>query len=315
MNIIQFPEDGTGNIEDIMSPIYEQFHMYKDELIYLSLGGKINERVLHYKEPTGVSELKTNSFYQMIPSFLHNDSIQRELILNENEKDSPFKCLCIILDRFSPKELEKNIEMIKHYSCIHDLSNVNIFIVNIYDRERDISFLESWLTSFCNKLDYNGIGSNHFMLCNYVKFKSLLENDYENSITNTIQRVLKSINYSKSHYEWFGYTKSLNYLLYDFVYLYEGLDEMGYSELSMFMIQLLKQSQSCLSKEISRNKQIYHCDWRKMNNSLFSKSIEKTKYIIPVTSIISDLVFETTLNKEFMSNLFCYSLYDLISST
>jgi hypothetical protein len=313
MNIIQFPEDGSGIIEDIMSPIYDQLEMYKDELIYISLGGKINERVLHYKEKNGVSELKTNSFYQMVPSFVHNDSIQREVILNE--KDRQFKCLCIIIESFSSKELENNVELIQHYSCVHDLSNMNVFLVNIYSshdlihkKERDISFLEGLLTSFCDKLDYNGIGSNHFMLCNYVKFKSPLENDYEKAITTTVKRVLQSRNYNKSHYEWFGYNKSLNYLLYDFVYLYEEMSEMSYSDLSMFMIQLQKQSPQSFSKEICRNKQIYYCDWKKMNNSLFSKSIEKTKYIIPFTSIVYNG------NGEVTNNLFCYNLHDIMVS-
>ena len=313
MNIIQFPQDGCGIIEDIMSPIYAQLEMYKDELIYLSLGGKINERALHYKEKNGVSELKTNSFYQMVPSFVHNDSIQRELILNE--KDRQFKCLCIIIDSFSSKELENNVELIQHYSCVHDLSNMNVFLVNIYSshdlihkKERDISFLEELLTSFCDKLDYNGIGSNHFMLCNYVKFKSPVENDYEKAITSTVKRVLQSRNYNKSHYEWFGYNKSLNYLLYDFVYLYEEMSEMNYSDLSMFMIQLQKQSPQSFSKEICRNKQIYYCDWKKMNNSLFSKSIEKTKYIIPFTSMVYNG------NGEVTNNLFCYNLHDIMMS-
>jgi len=317
MNIIQFPEHGTGrDIEDIMSPIYDQLDIYKDELIYLSLGGKINERVLHCKEKNGVSELKTNSFYQMFPSFLHNGSIQRELILNE--KDRPFKCLCIIIDSFSSKELEKNVEVIQYYSRLHDLSNMNIFLVNIYNRhhdlihkkERDISFLEEWLTSFCDKLHCNGVGSNHFMLCNYVKFKSLVENDYEKEIVNTIKRVLQSRNYNKSHYEWFGYNKSLNYLLYDFVYLYEEMSEMNYSELSMFMIQLVKQSPQSFSKEIcNRDKQIYYCDWEKMNNTLFSKSIEKTKYIIPFTSIVYNG------NGHATNNLFCYNLHNIMMSS
>ena len=313
MNIIQFPEDGSGIIEDIMSPIYDQLEMYKDELIYISLGGKINERVLHYKEKNGVSELKTNSFYQMVPSFVHNDSIQREVILNE--KDRQFKCLCIIIESFSSKELENNVELIQHYSCVHDLSNMNVFLVNIYSshdlihkKERDISFLEGLLTSFCDKLEYNGIGSNHYMLCNYVKFKSPLENDYEKAITTTVKRVLQSRNYNKSHYEWFGYNKSLNYLLYDFVYLYEEMSEMSYSDLSMFMIQLQKQSPQSFSKEICRNKQIYYCDWKKMNNSLFSKSIEKTKYIIPFTSIVYNG------NGEVTNNLFCYNLHDIMVS-
>ena len=314
MNIIQFPEDGTGNIEDIMKPIYDQLQFYKDELIYLSLGGKINERILHYKEINGISELKTNSFYQMFPSFLHNDSVQRELILNHKERQ--YKSLCIIVDFFSSKELEKNIEVIQHYSCIHDLSNMNIFLINIHNthdlihkKERDILFLEAWLTSFCDKLHDNGVGSNHFMLCNYVKFKSLVENDYEKCIRTTIQRILRNRNYNKSHYEWFGYNKSLNYLLYDFVYLYEEINEQNYSELSMFMIQLLKQSQCSLSKEVCKNKQIYQCDLKKMNNGLFSKSMEKTKYIIPFTSIIYN-----GNNEDTSHNMFSYSLYEIMVS-
>ena len=311
ITIIQFPEDGTDNMEDIMSPIYDQIPFYKDELIYVSLGGKINERVIHYKEMSGTGQLNTNSFYQMFPSFLHNDSIQRELILNQ--QNAQYKSLCIIVDFFSSKELEKNIELIQKYSCIHDLSNMNIFIVNIHNtydlihkKERDMNFLERWLNLFCEKLNCNGVGSSHFMLCNYVKFKSNIENDYEKSITNVIESVLRSKNYNKSHYEWFGYNQSLNYLLYDFVYLYEEIKENSYSEFAMFIIQLAKQSQSSLSKEISKNNQIYACDWKKMNNGLLSKSIEKTKYILPFTSII--------YNGEVTNNLFCYSLHDIMVS-
>lgn len=310
ISVIEFPENiHESKIHIYMEPLYNELELYKDELIYLSLGGKSNERILTYKESFGVGQLNTNCLYQMIPSFLHNDSIQRECILKR--KNEKYKCLCVIVDSFLPEELERNIQLINHNSHLHDVSNVKVYIVNckMYTNldetnEYKIVFLKSLLGEFCNELRLRNIYSDNFMMCNYIKFKHNNNSNYELRVRQAIEDVVKEKDYERSHYEWFGYSNSLNYLFYNFVYLNGEFDENVLSRLIVNVSRAFRDA----SREVSgkeKGEQIYCLDWKRLCLNIEIK--EKIKCIMPITYI-------THYNTENpYTDLFNCTLYDIIS--
>jgi hypothetical protein len=314
IGVIQFPENiSDDDIHTYMAPLYNDMDAYKDELIYVSLGGKVNERILTYRDSDGIAQLNTNSLYQMIPSFLHNDSIQRECILknkDKEEKSEKYKCLCVIVDSFLPEELERNIQIINHYSQLHDMSNIKVYIINnkmhtILDEKnkKKIEFLKSWLYQFCDELKGRNINSENFMLCNYIKFKHTNNPDYEVHIKRTIEDIVKEKDYQKSHYEWFGYANSLNYLFYNFVYLNGEFDE---NVLSRLLLNIAREYRDKMSeiKSKDKNMQIYYLDWKRL--CLIKEVKEKIKCIMPITHI-------THYNTEnSYADLFSCVLYDVI---
>lgn len=311
ITVIEFPENiREGDIYGYMHPLYNELDTYKDQLIYLSLGGKVNERVLTYKDRDGNVQLNTNSLYQMIPSFLHNDSIQRDCILKN--KDEKYKSLCVIVDSFLPEELERNIEIINHYSQLHDMSNINIYIVNnkmdtILDEKNNkkIDFLKSWLSQFCDELRGRNIYSDNFMLCNYIKFKYNSNSQYEANVKRAIEDIIKEKHYQRSHYEWFGYSNSLNYLIYNFVYLNGEFDE---NILARFLVNISRAYRDCLHnnevKSKEKNTQIYCLDWKRL--CLNSEVKEKIKCIMPITHV----TYYNTYNPY--ADAFSCTLHDIV---
>lgn len=306
------------NIENIQS---ELTHVYNDlnnyahgsGLVYFSLGSKFNEPTLTYKG-IGVGKdetFRSNSSYQMVPSFLYADSIQREMLLC-NEKIC--NCLCIVLDSFSPQELENNIAILKHSFRIHLSSNIKVYILNTYqirgESENNILITEKIVATFCDELISKNISSEHFMLCNYIKFKSTLENVYEESLKNRLTNVLREKNYENSHYEWFGYKMSGNYLFYDFIYLNKQFTENHLLQLIYFMVHLLRNAilSGKISNTVPRNEQIYELTESiyTSNTSGFELNKEKMKYVYQITRMtsIGDL--------SVVNNLFTYSLHNMI---
>jgi hypothetical protein len=310
ITILQFPEfHDDENIRIYMEPLYAELDSYKNELIYLSLGGKINERILTYRDGDGISQLNTNSLYQMIPSFLINDSIQRECILKFDTKEK-YKCLCIIMDSFLPEELERNVQIINHHSQVHDMSNIKLYIINnrmhtMLDEhnKKKIDFLRAWLSQFCHELRMRNIYSDNFMLCNFIKFKQANNPYYEDHVKKTIEDIVKEKDYQRSHYEWFGYTNSLNYLLYDFVYLNGEFDM---HVLSRFFMNVAREYRDKMHEIKSKDKhvQIYFLDWKRL--CLNNEVREKIKSIISIAHV-------TSYNTEnSYADLFSCALYDVV---
>lgn len=313
IKIIEFPENiREENIFTHMEPLYEELDSYKDELIYMSLGSKINERILTYRDNNGIAQLNTNSFYQMIPHFLHSDSLQRECILktnNETQKQK-YKCLCIVVDSFLPIELERNIEIIKHYSQLNDMSNINLYIINnkmhtTIDEKNNkkAEFLGSWLSQFCDELRRKNIYSDNFMLCNFIKFKHSDNPYYELRVKQTIEDIVKEKNYQRSHYEWFGYANSLNYLLYDFVYLNGEFDVNTFARFIATIARDYREKMSEMKGD-ARNK-IYFLDWKRL--CLNTEVKEKIKSVMSITPIS----YYNTENSY--ADLFTCTLYDIIN--
>lgn len=315
VTIIQFPEKDFENsiIKDVMEPLYQKLDTYKNELIYVSLGGKVNERILTYNDGRsgGGSKLNTNSLYQMCPSFLQNQSMQREIIVKPD--NTPYKCLCIIVDSFLHHELERNIEIVNYFSEINDMSNIEVCIINntmhtcIEETSKSkVDFLRFWLADLCNELKNREISSEHFMLCNFIKFKNLVQREgeetYETYVKNAISAVMHENEYENSHYEWFGYSNSLNYLLYDFIYKNVEITE---NELLNIIINISRFYQSSLREidmSIPKNAQIYEMDWKRLFLNKFIK--EKTKNIMSITPAVYD--------GKSIDDLFSCSLYDII---
>lgn len=308
INILNF-----RNIENIQSEIvtnlYPEIENYKNGLIYFSLGSKYNEPTL--KSGLGIKdEINTNSAYQMIPYFLYSDSLQRVDPSLSCYDNTICDCLCIVFDSFSLKELNDNISIIYKYFSIQVASNIKLYILNTYDirdellHSNSLFVFEQIIRGFCDELISKNINSKQFMLCNYVKFKTDIEETYEQSIKNMLAIVLREKDYENSHYEWFGYRTSGNYLLYDFIYLNNKFNTGNKIFVFSRLIANLVRNKIEEVKNIPRNKQIYmltKTDYKTFINE------EMLKYIYQITPVMSvgDL--------NYKNNLFTYSLYNTIT--
>jgi hypothetical protein len=321
INIINL-NDST-NIHSILnSTLYPEIENYKNGLIYFSIGSKFNEKTLEIIDGTDNNRkktIRTNSIYQMIPSFLCDNSIQRmDPSLSCYEDNTMCNCLCIILDSFSQErrgekksELDENIYIIQNYLYVNNVSNIKIYILNYYAirNENNLLLTEQIIRGFCDELISKNVDPARFMLCNYVKFKEEQEEIREIAMTNMLTRILTEKNYEDSHYEWFGYNKS-GYLLYNFIYLNNKFNKSNLIIFLMMMPNLVKNAinNAIKQREMYENDPSFKIhmlkkgDFRRPVND-----IKELKYVYQLTPII-------TLDNDELNNLFTYNLYNTITS-
>ena len=190
------------NIDEIHSEIGRI--IYESEsfnMIYVSIGGKLNEYTVRFRENTQ-KEYPTNAIEQMYPTFLQN----------RNQKN---KILIIAIDNFRDRFIFENNKQIIGKKIAN---NVTFIMINYqFDKTSLISF-----TKFITRIAKNNeINKNMFIICNFVKHlnePNIRELRDEEMIPKTIQLVLnESSEYSDCFYEWFGY----RFYLYNFIYRYK----------------------------------------------------------------------------------------------
>jgi len=173
-------------------------------MVYISIGGKINDKDVYFARPANVSgkAFPVNSMEQMVPVFLRN--------LSAKDND---KALVIIIDNFNSKpiyDLNKNL--------LTKLSSetTNIILIHHYFTEVSLTLFIKHAAVLCKT---NQISPDRVMICNYVKHMNkpnFMEERDERMIPLVTQTTLNTTEYFDCFYEWFGY----NFYLYNFIYKY-----------------------------------------------------------------------------------------------
>ena len=175
-------------------------------LIYVSIGGKLNEISVIFNHPDSVKNkrFETNATKQMMPCFIRYRKADQ-------------KALVITIDDFNTiNNLKRNCDIIDKYID----NNVDVLVIDKYCTR---TFVEEFTEFLIHKIRINQIPEQNIMICNYVKFindPNAMEAKAEHMIPVTIQQILdkpENIKYSRCLYEWFGY----RFYLYNFVYCYK----------------------------------------------------------------------------------------------
>lgn len=196
------------NVDEINAEISRIIHESENfDMIYVSIGGKINENYVTFRSPDKVTgkRYQTNSVYQMYPRFLEN-------------RTPNCKILIIAIDNFKDRFLyERNKQEVNE--SLDD--NVTFIMANYQFNQETLTIFISYITRIAKN---NEIVKENFMICNYVKHlnePNIREFRDEEMIPRTIQSVLnipEFIEYTECFYDWFGY----RFYLYNFLYKYKN---------------------------------------------------------------------------------------------
>jgi hypothetical protein len=175
--------------------------------LYVSIGGKLNDKHVYFDRPMGISNTRynVNSMEQMVPTFIRDQTIQT---------------FVIVVDNFNSKPVyDLNISLLRKFTN----PNITILLVHHYFTETSLQLFVRYLADLANA---NNISPKRFMVCNYVKYNgdsTLTEYRDEQMIPDVIQDTLDNTEYSECFYDWFGY----NFYVYDFVYKYKTCQYLG----------------------------------------------------------------------------------------
>ena len=80
---IPYSSNLTESTNTALAPIFETLPTFSKDLVYISFGSKLNERILksEYLDPTYSYVNKVNAAYQMVPFFLCSNSNPRTKML------------------------------------------------------------------------------------------------------------------------------------------------------------------------------------------------------------------------------------------
>ena len=171
----------------------------KYDYVYISIGSKINENYVTFSYPYQNDTIATNAEYQMIPNFIR-------LQPDTN------KILSIIVDDFHDQKFYNwNISHMQNILKCH--KNIKIVIFNQNITLQNITPLIKNL----NDIFKNNICPTRFLLCNFIRFKSSNQNDFnfEIELPKKIQKAM-DLNYKECFYQWYGYS----FYTYNYVYHY-----------------------------------------------------------------------------------------------
>jgi hypothetical protein len=209
------------------------------DFVYVSIGGKINEREVQFNKPNVLSEYRfpSNATFQMVPSFIRYP----------NTKNTT--ALVVVIDDFSDPELQntnqtfiQNIQKkFPHITAV--LHNINLTAETI---DAFAKSLVQWIISL-------NISPQKCMIANYIRFRggiSVLNSQIEFKLPRVIQQCLDAYKvlaqddtnatdkdgsgkpiplfgsvvkpkqvapYSSVLYQWFGY----QYFTYNIVFSYK----------------------------------------------------------------------------------------------
>jgi hypothetical protein len=186
---------------NIAEQLMGEFHQTPYKYIYISLGGKINEQIVHYDHPC--IKLHTNALYQMIPTFIQELAYIRKVMI-------------VIVDDFHNEySLQNNIRQVQSFTNI--MSNINVVFVDYKLNTKNCNqFIETILNTIPSE-----IKPDEFMICNYIRFRhpNEIEMSLEDSIPVCIQtqlQVYQKGRFSKRFYQWFGYMFYFHNYIYNY---------------------------------------------------------------------------------------------------
>lgn len=221
------------NVDEINAEISRIIHESENfDMIYVSIGGKLNEHHVQFRSPEKVAgkSYQTNSARQMYPRFLE-------------DRSPNCKILVIAIDNFKDRFLyERNKEDVK--DLLDD--NVTFIMANYQFNEASLTLFISYITRIAKN---NEIAKENFMICNYVKHlnePNIREFRDEEMIPRTIQSVLNRpdfIEYTECFYDWFGY----RFYLYNFLYRYK------YNSILMGITTVVPDLESIVEGQIQNN--------------------------------------------------------------
>ena len=173
----------------------------KYDYVYISIGSKINENYVTFSYPYQNNTIATNAEYQIIPSFIRLQPDTNNI-------------LSIIVDDFHDETFYNwNISHMQNILKCH--KNIKIVIFNQNITLKNITPIIKNL----NDIFKNTICPTHFLLCNFICFKSsnITELNFENELPNKIQKAM-DFNYKECFYQWYGYS----FYTYNYVYHYNS---------------------------------------------------------------------------------------------
>ena len=176
-----FETDDVSAFLETLSSTYDS--------IYISLGGKCNERYVNGKT-------ESNAAYQMIPRSLRGH-------LN------PF---IIIIDNFDLTEaINANRQIVEKISIPGDILFVNCTVT-----AKSVRKMIKDITRFA---ELNNIPADKYAFCNYIRFMhpNQVEYELELLLPDIIQRRHNKTIYSHGFYQWYGYHTQL----YNTIYCYK----------------------------------------------------------------------------------------------
>jgi hypothetical protein len=188
----------SGNLGDWFS---ENCVGTQYDRVYVSIGGKFNQKVQNFNYPEEVKNkiYHSNAGYQMIPAFLRNAGSSSTLV--------------ILVDMFCNDGVDPCRQVLS--SIMQTNLHIDVALVNL-----NISLgktLKYLIRDIVNFVIQREIPSNKFMICNFIRFShpNVLEQALEEYVPIKIQRYLnKNPVYINCFYQWYGcsiYTYNLIY--------------------------------------------------------------------------------------------------------
>jgi hypothetical protein len=200
MNTIH--EFKSNFIENLEQTVFEATSNVPLTRVYISIGSKLNEKQI---TTTQHMHWYSNALEQMCPIFLC-----------DSDRSPDMNTLIIIIDSFNAVEYNNNERLLTNR--LKNVKHTQIVIFNTMCTEKLLFHFITYLAHMCNQ---NQISSHNLMICNYVKFATI-PNQQERTqsvfISPLIHKLLnKTRDYKDCLYEWFGY----DYSMYNFIYNYQ----------------------------------------------------------------------------------------------
>jgi len=176
------------------------------DCLYISIGGKLNSSTVSFNnnDETKRKQQRTNSLYQMLPSFIQSDFDKENIVV-------------IVIDDFSKIESRMSSKkLLDLFVC----ENTNVIL---FDKLCDKSFLTKLVDLFVTLCEEYQIPKKDSYICNFVRHINMpntIEYAAEENIPKVIQRLLDTEydkKYSGCFYQWFGY----RYHSYNYIYKYD----------------------------------------------------------------------------------------------
>jgi hypothetical protein len=249
-----------------LSASREEYFASSDKYIsaYISLGGKYNEPIVTFTNPSYLAthDFPTNTQYQMFPMFVRFPP-------------KVGRCLVIIVDNFDNSEIrEMNLKLIECATC--QFSHIDVVL---YDTKLHLQNIRPFAKTVVEWLTTNRISCENCTIANYIRFRgcSSIDNaQLEVILPQTIQNVLnESKTYVGCLYQWFGY----QYYTYNLLYSYKKYNMSRHLKVILLLHECAESTQ-VLSENVS-NLFMFELAREKTNRSVLLEFLSQT---IDITS-------------------------------
>jgi hypothetical protein len=187
------------------------------DTIYISIGGKINEPTVKFRNPATLSDyaFASNAQYQMVPAFIRYPKTR-------------ITSLVIVVDDFSDSQLrELNKAAIREIQLKHPHISIALYDIRI-----TIKNVNEFAKSLVDWIVDQNVAPEKCMIANYLRFRGcpcVTDSQLENAVPRIIQLALNETKvYANILYNWFGY----QYYTYNILFLYNEYNVYILSHLS-----------------------------------------------------------------------------------